>query len=71
MTGIPAASQLIEQTVRVTVIWALASVILIISKDATLATVGLVAGEGASLLFTLATLPFLKADLQNTSLIRS
>lgn len=71
MTGIPAASQLIEQTVRVTVIWALASVILIISKDATLATVGLVAGEAASLLFALATLPFLKADLQKTSLIRS
>ncbi len=63
--AIPAASQLFEQLVRVYVIYSLATVILIVSKDAALATIGLVAGETASCLLALCFFPKMKHEIDN------
>lgn len=62
-TELPACAQLLEQCVRVTVIWALATFVLFISKDASLATIGLVAGEGSALLLTLFAFPKMKKNI--------
>lgn len=62
-TVLPAACQLLEQCVRVSVIWGLATFVLIITKDASLATIGLVAGEASSLILALFALPYIKRDI--------
>ncbi|MDD5948940.1 MAG: polysaccharide biosynthesis protein [Lachnospiraceae bacterium] len=69
-TLLPASCQLLEQCVRVSVIWGLATFVLAITKDASLATIGLVAGEASSMLLSLLAIPHIKKEIngmQNTS----
>lgn len=64
-TALPAGAQLLEQIVRVTVIWGISTFVLTITKDASLATMGLVAGEAASLLLVLFFVPSMKREINH------